>query len=63
MDKIVDIIRELSALSDNGLAYEEDIIEKASEYNISEKEVEDLIEKLKKNAEIYSPKFGYYKIS
>ena len=63
MDKIVDIIRELSALSDNGLAYEEDIIEKASEYHISEKEVEDLIEKLKKSAEIYSPKFGYYKIS
>ncbi|MBW9222510.1 minichromosome maintenance protein MCM [Methanothermococcus sp. SCGC AD-155-C09] len=63
MDKIIEIIRELSALSDNGLAHEEDIIERATEYSISEKEVEDLLEKLKKNAEIYSPKFGYYKIT
>ena len=63
MDKIIEIIRELSALSDNGLAHEEDIMERATEYSISEKEVEDLLEKLKKNAEIYSPKFGYYKIT
>lgn len=63
MDKIIEIIRELSALSDNSLAHEEDIVEKATEYNISEKEVEDLLEKLKKSAEIYSPKFGYYKIT
>ncbi|MDK2789958.1 MAG: replicative helicase Mcm [Methanothermococcus sp.] len=63
MDKILDIIRELSALSDNKLAHEDDIIEKASEYNISEKDVEDILGKLKRNAEIFSPKYGYYRVS
>ena len=63
MDKIIDIIRELQALSDNKLAYEQDIVEKAFEFGISEKEAEDALEKLKKSADIYSPKFGYYKVS
>ncbi len=63
MDRILDIIRELCALSDDGLANEDDIIEKAEEYHISEKEVEDILEKLKKSAEIYSPKFGFYRIT
>jgi len=63
MDKILEIIKELSALSNDGLASEDDIIERASEFGISEKEVEELLEKLKRNAEIYSPRFGYYRIT
>jgi len=63
MDKILEIIKELSAISSDGLASEDDIIERASEFGISEKEVEELLEKLKRNAEIYSPKFGYYKVT
>ncbi|WP_253254750.1 minichromosome maintenance protein MCM [Methanofervidicoccus sp. A16] len=63
MDKILEIIKELSALSNDGLASEDDIIERASEFGISEKEVEELLEKLKKNAEIYSPRFGYYRVT
>ncbi|HIP84980.1 MAG TPA: minichromosome maintenance protein MCM [Methanothermococcus okinawensis] len=63
MDRILEIIEELSALSKDGLAAEEDIIERASEFGISEKEVEELLEKLKRNAEIYSPRFGYYRVT
>jgi len=63
MDKILEIIAELSALSKDGLAAEDDIIERAAEFGISEKEVEELLEKLKRNAEIYSPRFGYYRIT
>ncbi|GBF35840.1 AAA family ATPase [Methanofervidicoccus abyssi] len=63
MDKILEIIKELSALSNDGLASEDDIIERASEFGISKKEAEDLLDKLKRNAEIYSPRFGYYRIT
>ncbi|AEF96555.1 ATP-binding protein [Methanotorris igneus] len=63
MDVILDIIKELSALNDNNLAAEDEIIEKAQEYGISEIECEDLLEKLKKNGEIFSPRFGYYRIT
>ncbi len=62
MDKVVEIIKELSKESDNGLAHEDDIFEIAKEkYNIDEEEVENILEMLKKSAEIYSPRFRYYK--
>jgi replicative DNA helicase Mcm len=63
MDKIVDIIRELSVLSNNGLADECDIVEKASEFQISEKDVSDMLSKLKKSADVFSPKYGYYRLT
>ena len=63
MDKIVDIIRELSVLSSNGLADECDIVEKASEFQISEKDVSDMLSKLKKSADVFSPKYGYYRLT
>jgi replicative DNA helicase Mcm len=64
MNKVVEIIKELSETSDNGLAYEEDIWEVAKEkYRIYEEEVESILELLKKRGEICSPRFGYWRIT
>ncbi|WP_292459323.1 minichromosome maintenance protein MCM [Methanothermococcus sp.] len=64
MDRVVEIIKELSETSDNELAHEDDIMEIAKEkYKISEEEVENILEMLKKSGEIYSPRFGYYKLT
>ena len=37
-----------------------EILEKAEKENISEKELEEILEKLKKKGDIYEPKIGYY---
>ncbi|ABR54257.1 MCM family protein [Methanococcus vannielii SB] len=63
MDRILAIIRELSVISDTGLADEDDILERALEFQISEKDVHDLLEKLKKSADVFSPKYGYYRLT
>ncbi len=63
MDKVVEIIKEISKKSDNGMAHYDDIVEMASKYGMSEDEVEDILNRLKRSAEIYSPKFLCYKTS
>jgi replicative DNA helicase Mcm len=64
MDKVVEIIKELAITSDKQLAYADDIWEVAKEkYKIYEEEVESILELLKKSGEIYSPRFGYWKIT
>ncbi|MEM4293828.1 MAG: minichromosome maintenance protein MCM, partial [Thermoplasmata archaeon] len=56
-----DIIKELEAENRDQGAAREDVINLALEMNISERDVEEVIERLKKNGEIYEPKTGYYK--
>jgi len=63
MKKIREIIEEICALSKDGLASEEEIIERAAEFGISEREVEELLKRLENDVEIYSPRFGYYKVA
>ncbi|MCS3901355.1 ATP-binding protein [Methanococcus voltae] len=63
MNVVMEIIRELSALSETKLANKDDIINRAEECHIKEVEVEDLLEKLAKNAEVFSPKFGKYRLT
>jgi len=62
MDKIKKAIERLAERSIKGLADLEDVIKEVKQYNISEDETAELVEKLKKSAEIFSPKTGYYKI-
>jgi len=63
MDRLLSIIRELSLISDSGLADEDEIIERASEFQIPEKDIYDILEKLKKSADVFSPKYGYYRLT
>ncbi|MEM3396236.1 MAG: minichromosome maintenance protein MCM [Thermoplasmata archaeon] len=56
-----DIIIELEAENKENGASKEDVITLAQERGIDESSVDEIIDKLKKNGEIYEPKEGYYK--
>ncbi|XRP97794.1 AAA family ATPase (plasmid) [Methanocaldococcus sp. 16A] len=62
MDAVLNIIREIAELRNDGLAPEEEIYEKAKSIGLSEKDVENALEYLKKAGDIYSPKSGYWGI-
>ncbi|CAB3287360.1 DNA replication helicase protein MCM [Methanocaldococcus lauensis] len=60
MDAVLNIIREIVSLRDDGLAPEEDIYEKAESIGLSEKDVESALEYLKKAGDIYNPRIGLW---
>ncbi|XRO74642.1 ATP-binding protein [Methanocaldococcus sp. 28A] len=60
MDAILNIIREIVSLRDDGLAPEEEIYEKAESIGLSEKDVENALEYLKKAGDIYNPRIGFW---
>ncbi|NOZ76890.1 MAG: minichromosome maintenance protein MCM [Euryarchaeota archaeon] len=60
INEILDIIKELE--KDYGTARIEEIIELARERNIDEKNTRELIEKLRKDGNIYEPRHGNYKV-
>ncbi|CAB3289816.1 DNA replication helicase protein MCM [Methanocaldococcus lauensis] len=60
MDAVLNIIREIVSLRDDGLAPEEDIYEKAESIGLSEKDVESALEYLKKAGDIYNPRIGFW---
>ncbi|MDW7989781.1 MAG: minichromosome maintenance protein MCM [Archaeoglobaceae archaeon] len=55
------IIEELEEMSENG-APEEEIIKKAESEGIEETKAKEILSKLRINGEIFSPKFGFYRI-
>ncbi|MFQ5887212.1 MAG: minichromosome maintenance protein MCM [Candidatus Hydrothermarchaeales archaeon] len=57
---ILDIVRELE--KEFGTAAKAEILERADEEGISKENAEELIEMLKKRAELYEPRHGHYKI-
>ncbi|MFQ6137060.1 MAG: LAGLIDADG family homing endonuclease [Candidatus Hydrothermarchaeales archaeon] len=57
---LLDIVRELE--KEFGTAGKAEILERADEEGISKENAEELIEMLKKRAELYEPKHGYYKM-
>ncbi len=60
INEILDIIRELE--KEYGTAKKVEIIERAEERGISERNADELIDKLKRDGNIYEPKYGNYKI-
>ncbi|XRO77054.1 ATP-binding protein [Methanocaldococcus sp. 10A] len=60
MDAVLNIIREIVSLRDDGLAPEEEIYEKAESIGLSEKDVESALEYLKKAGDIYNPRIGFW---
>ncbi|MEO2118050.1 MAG: minichromosome maintenance protein MCM [Methanocaldococcus sp.] len=60
MDAVLNIIREIISLRDDGLAPEEEIKEKAESIGLSEKDVNDALEYLKKAGDIYNPRYGFW---
>jgi len=55
------IIEELEEQNDKG-APEEEIFRIAGEKGISRQKVEEILSKLKQNGEIFSPRYGYYRV-
>ncbi len=62
MDAVLNIIREIVSLRNDGLAPEEDIYERALNIGLSEKDVETALEYLKKSGDIYNPKLGFWSL-
>ena len=62
VEKVLGIVKELCELSENGLAFEEDIKDKAKDMGLSEKDVDDALGYLKKVGDIHSPKPGYWQL-
>ncbi len=57
---IDEIIRQLEEEKKEGARFE-DIVERASDHNISKAEVEEILDMLRKQGEIYSPRDGVYR--
>ncbi|MEM0022188.1 MAG: minichromosome maintenance protein MCM [Archaeoglobaceae archaeon] len=55
------IIEELEDLSENG-APEEEVVKRAESEGIDEAKAKEILSKLRINGEIFSPKFGFYRI-
>jgi replicative DNA helicase Mcm len=60
INKVLEIIKELCELRDDNLAPEEDIKEKAESIGLSEKDVEDALNYLKRAGDIYNPRYGFW---
>jgi len=61
-DKIKTVYRLVKKLNtENGEASKEAIIEEAKNNNVKPEDVEEILSKLKRSGEIYSPKYGVYK--
>jgi replicative DNA helicase Mcm len=60
INEILDIIKELE--KEYGTARETEIIERAEERGISKENVEELIEKLRRDGNIFEPKHENYKV-
>ncbi len=62
MDAVLNIIREIVNLRNDGLAPEEEIYDRALNIGLSEKDVETALEYLKKSGDIYNPKLGFWSL-
>ncbi|GEM_PF-1193986 len=60
INKVFDIIKELCELSGDNLVPEEEIKEKAESIGLSEKDVEDALNYLKRAGDIYNPRYGFW---
>ena len=60
---VLGIIRDLCQESPDGLARKEDIIREGEERKIERSKVEEAIEKLKRNGQIYEPKHDHFRLT
>ena len=60
MDAVLNIIKEITALREDNLAPEEEIKERAESYGLSEKDVNDALNYLKKAGDIFNPRHGFW---
>jgi replicative DNA helicase Mcm len=59
---ILNIVKELSEKSEDGLAIECDIVEMAKKHGLKEDDVREILERLKKIGELYQPRYGYWQL-
>jgi len=59
MERVMDIVRELSTEAENNIVKVEDVINRAIEEGMNEVQVRDTIQRLKNDGNLYEPRMGY----